>query len=276
MRGREILEAIMKSKMRNLLVTLVAAAAPMLTGSAFAQTPSLPPPPEHPALEPAALEILKATGDQLAHAGAMSFTAVATFQHPARNGQPLYYTNEYNVVMRRPDKLRVIIPGDGPASEFYYDGKIMAAYAPAFDLIAYADAPPTIDETLKAAEEKAAIFFPFEDVLVSDPYKALSNGLKSAFYIGQSKYVGGTVTDMVAVANDNVQAQLWIGVDDGLPRMARVSYPKDPMHASYDVEFSNWKLNGLVEHAEFSTPHIQTSPRMEFSRPDAPAPGSKQ
>jgi hypothetical protein len=38
-------------------------------------------------------------------------------------------------------------PGDGPASEFCYDGKIMAAYAPAFDLIAYADTPPAIDAT---------------------------------------------------------------------------------------------------------------------------------
>ena len=266
----------MSGTIRKLLAAQFAAAVLTFSGLALAQTPSLPPPPEHPALEPAALEILKATGDQLAKAGAMSFNALATFQNPARNGQPLYYTIKYEVVMRRRDKLRVIMPGDGPASEFYYDGKIMAAYAPAFDLIAYADAPPTIDETLKAAEEKAAIFFPFEDVLVSDPYKALSAGLKSAFYIGQSKYVGGVVTDMVADANDNVQAQLWIGVDDGLPRMARVAYPKDPMRASYDVTSSDWKLNGLVDHAEFSTPHINTSPRMEFSRPDAPAPGSKQ
>jgi hypothetical protein len=266
----------MNRTIRKLLTAQFAAAAFMFSGLALAQTPPLPPPPEHPALEPAALEILKATSDQLAKAGAMSFTALATFQYPARNGQPLYYTNKYEVVMRRPDKLRVIMPGDGPASDFFYDGKVMAAYAPAFDLVAYADAPPTIDATLKLAEEKAAIFFPFEDVLVSDPYKALAGGLKSAFYIGQSKYVGGVVTDMVAVANDDVQAQLWIGVDDGLPRMARVSYPKDPMRASYDVTFSDWKLNGLVEHAEFSTPHIQTSPRMEFSRPDAAVPGSKQ
>ncbi len=250
------------------------AAALLWIGPAIAQTTTTAP-PEHPATEPAALEILKAAGDRLASAGAMSFTAVATFQHPARNGQPLYYTDHYDVVMRRPDKLRVIMPGDGPASEFHYDGKVMAAYAPAFDLIAFADAPPTVDETLKFAEEKAAIFFPFEDVLVRDPYKALSTGLTSAFVIGQSKYVGGTVTDMVAVASDTVQAQLWFGIDDGLLRMARVSYPKDPMRASYDIVFSNWKLDGLVDHAEFSTPHTATSPRMEFSRPDAPAPGSK-
>jgi hypothetical protein len=244
----------MKRRFRTILLTLFVA---LLASTAVAQTPTSPSPPEHPAIEPAAIEILKATGDKLASAGAMSFTAIAMFQYPARNGQPLYYTNEYDVVMRRPDKLRVIMPGDGNASEYYYDGKVMAVYSPAFDLVAFAEAPPTIDAMLKVGEEKAAIFFPFEDVLVSDPYKALSAQLKTAFYIGQSKHVGGTVTDMVAVANDDVQAQIWIGVDDGLPRMVRVSFPRDPMHQSHDVVFSNWKLNGLVDHAEFSTRTLQ-------------------
>ena len=43
------------------------------------------------------------------------------------------------------------MPGDGPASEFYYDGKTMMAYAPAENLVAVADAPPTIDAALMAA-----------------------------------------------------------------------------------------------------------------------------
>ena len=39
----------------------------------------------------------------------------------------------YDVTMQRPDKLKILMPGDGPASEFYYDGKAMMAYAPAED-----------------------------------------------------------------------------------------------------------------------------------------------
>ena len=52
--------------------------------------------------------------------------------------------------MQRPEKL-VITPGDGPASEFYYNGKSMMAFAPAENLVAVAATPPTIDATLKAA-----------------------------------------------------------------------------------------------------------------------------
>src|SRR6202012_4498386 len=101
--------------------------------------------------------MLKATTERLSGAKSMTFTAVTTYESPARNGQPLYYTTLSDVEVQRPNKLRVITPGDGPASEFYYNGKVMIAYAPAPGLVAIADAPPTIEEAVKAAYDRAAI-----------------------------------------------------------------------------------------------------------------------
>src|SRR5208283_2760286 len=158
-------------------------------------------------LEPKAIAIVKAACDKLAAARAMSFTAVVTYESPSRLGTPLAYTTKSEVTLKRPDKLLVITLGDGPASEFYYDGKAMVAFAPAENLIAIAEAPPTIDETLKAAYDSAAIYFPFTDLIVTDPYKDIADGLVLAFYIGQSKVVGGTTTDMVAYANNDVFVQ---------------------------------------------------------------------
>ena len=43
----------------------------------------------------------------------MSFTALNTYGKVARDGQPLYYTMLNQVTLQRPDKLRVIPPGDG-------------------------------------------------------------------------------------------------------------------------------------------------------------------
>jgi hypothetical protein len=236
------------------------------------QPPPGPQPPSHPAIEPAALERLKATSQRLAGAKSMSFTAVTTYEAPARNGQPLYYSLLSAVEVQRPNKLRVTTPGDGPASDFYYDGKTMMAYAPAANLTAITDAPPTIDEAMKAAYEKAAIYFPFAEVLVPDPYKNLSEGLTSAFFVGQSHVVGDTITDIVAIANDNVQAEIWIGVDDGLPRMIRAIYPKDPTQSRYEIQFSNWHLNQPTKDADFTSAQAMKAPRMQFARPDAPVP----
>jgi hypothetical protein len=218
--------------------------------------------------------MLKATCQRLVNAKTLSFTAVTTYESAARNGQPLYYTTLSEVAVQRPNKLRVITPGDGPASEFYYDGKAMMAYAPAEDLVAVADAPSTIDETMHTAFDKAAIYFPFAEVIVADPYKNLSEGLTFAYVVGQSHVVGGVVTDMVAIANDNVQAEIWIGIDDGLPRAIRAIYPKDPTRSRYEIQFSNWQVNPKLKDADFVTAGAAKAPRMDFARPDA-APTSK-
>jgi hypothetical protein len=114
-----------------------------------------------PILEAKAIDLLKAMGERLAAARSMAFTAAVTYEAPSRLGPALAYTTISEVLMQRPDKLRVITLGDGPASEFYYDGKTMTAYSPAENLIAVAAAPPTIDAALKAAFESAAIYFPF-------------------------------------------------------------------------------------------------------------------
>ena len=160
-------------------------------------------------LEPKALELLKAMSTRLAAARTMKFTAVATYESPARTGQPLAYFTRSDVTVQRPNQLRVLTPADGAPSDFYYDGKTMTAFSPASKLVAVAPAPPTIDAMLKAAYDQAAIYFPFADLIVSDPYADIADGLKVAFVVGQSKVVGDTTTDVIAVANDTVQGQLW-------------------------------------------------------------------
>ena len=189
------------------------------------------------------MELLKATSARLAAAKSMSFTATVNYEYPSRLGPPIAYTMRYDVTMQRPDKLRVVMPGDGPASEFYYDGKVMMAYAPAENLVAVADAPATIDAALKTAFDTAAIYYPFTDLLATDPYAALTDRAILAFYVGPSGVVGGTKTDMVVWANDDVFLQIWIGVDDKLPRRLRAIFRTDPLELRHEMELSNWQLD---------------------------------
>ena len=228
--------------------------------------------PDKPILEPRALEILKAASDKLAAAHSMAFTAVATYESPAKTLQPLAYSTLSEVTLQRPNKLRVITPADGPPTEFYYDGKVMAAYSPNTNLVAVGEAPPTIDEMLKVAFDKAAIYFPFDDVIATDPYKDLGPDLKLAFVIGQSHVIGGVVTDMVAIANDKAQAQIWIGAEDKLPRMVRVTYFNEPGNFRHEVRFSDWHLNVVTSPDTFSSNKFAKAIRVKFASPDEKLP----
>ncbi len=218
-------------------------------------------------LEPKAMDLLRATSARLAAAKSMTFTATVGYEFPSKLGPPILYTMRYDVTMQRPDKLKVVMPGDGPASEFYYDGKAMMAYAPAENLVAVADAPPTIDAALMKAYNTAAIFFPFTDLLVADPYAALTDGAILAFYIGPSGVVGGVNTDMVAWANKDVFLQIWIGTDDKLPRRVRAIYAADPLQLRNELELSNWQLDPPMAPESFTSQKALAAPHIALKAP---------
>ena len=73
----------------------------------------------------------------------------------------------------------------------------------------------------------------------------------------------------MAIANANVQAEIWIGIGDGLPRMARAIYPKDATQSRYEIQFSNWHLNPAMKDADFTSIEGLKAPRVDFARPDA-------
>jgi len=223
-------------------------------------------------LEPKAVDLLKASSATLAAADSMSFTAVVSYESPSLLGPALVYTTKTDVLMQRPNELRALTSGDGPASEFYYDGKTMTAFEPKSNLAASAKAPGTIEATLAAAYKDAAIYFPWTDVVVADPWADIAKDLKLAFYIGQSEIVGGTKTDMVAYANDLVFVQAWIGADDKLPRRLRAVYSNDPSRLRHEMELSNWKLDVAVPDGAFASKQAASAKPIPFARPDPVAP----
>src|SRR5438128_5300071 len=244
-------------------------------GKAVAAEPS-PAPEPSPALEPKAIEILKAASSRLAAARTVKFTAVDFYESSSRHGHPLSVTTKSEVTLQRPDKLRVITSADGPASEFYYDGKKMMAYAPAENLVAVAEAPPTIDAALQAAYDSAAIYFTFTDLIVADPYKDMAEGLTLAYYIGQSRVVGATTTDMLAYVDKGVFVQIWIGAEDKLPRLLHAIYLDDPERLRHNLILSDWQLDAAMPAETFGSSKAASANPMPFAHPHPePSPGAE-
>ena len=275
----------MKPKLLHRTLALMLGAA--LAASVAAQTPpaakaaapaakaapkKAAPQPAQPIIEQRAVDLLQAMSARLAAAKSLAFTAIASYEYPSRLGPPIVYTVRYDVALQRPNQLKVVIPGDGPASEFYWDGKEMIAFAPAENLVAVAPAPPAIDAALKQAFDTAAIYFPFTDLLLPDPYGAISAGAKLAFVIGPSAVVGGVKTDMVVWANDDVFLQIWIGADDKLPRRIRAQFSADPKRLRHDLELSNWQVDGAIPAETFDTTKARAGMPMAFAAPGRKVP----
>jgi hypothetical protein len=136
---------------------------------------------------------------------------------------------------------------------------------------------------MEANYHLSGTYFPFDDLIVADPYKDMAAGLKLAYYIGQSHIAGDigqshigsdATTDIVAYIDNGVFIQVWIGVVDKLPRVIHAIYLNDPAGLRHNLLLSNWKLDPDVpadafapppsaasaKHIPFAHPHPQTSP----------------
>ena len=225
-----------------------------------------------PVLEPRAVEMLQAMSARLGAARSLSFTAVASYEYPSRLGPPIVYTMRYDVSLQRPNLLKVVVPGDGPATEFTWDGKEMVAFAPAENLVAVASAPATLEDALKQAFDSAAIYFPLTDLLLPDLYAAISPGAILAYVIGPSGIVGGVKTDMLVWASNEVFLQIWLSSEDKLPRRIRAQFRADPKGLRHDLELSNWQLDGNITAETFSTTKAKAGMPMAFATPGRKVP----
>jgi hypothetical protein len=199
-----------------------------------------------PALDQRALDLLAETSNRLATADMLAFKAVVTDE------RPYLQRTTSDVLMKRPDKLRVITDGAGPFSEFYYDGRMITEFSPETDFSTATTAPPTIDGALRAVYNSAGIYFPFTEIIRTDRYEGSAGCFENAAYLGQARAFDGTTTDLIAYTVNGIFVQLWIGVEDKLPRMLLAVHRDDPLQLRHQLEFSNWQINQPVSIQAFN------------------------
>lgn len=219
-----------------------------------------------------ALDLLKQMSDTISQAKTVSFQARSMVPVRTPNGTWINLYGTSQVVMQGPDKLFARTAGDLAPYDFYFDGKTITAYSPAKNLYAVKDAPATIDGMIKQAYREDGRSFPYADILVSEPYAVLTEGLIGALYVGQSTILplagsGSVKTDHLVLSNKGVEWQIWIDTTDHLPRMVCATYLDDASEPSYTVEFGDWKLNAPISEGTFIFNNASQAPKVEFRNP---------
>ena len=219
-----------------------------------------------------ALDELKLMSDTISQAKTVRFQArsMVPFRTPSGMWVNLYGTSR--VVMQGHDKLFASTAGDVAPNDFYFDGKTITKYSPEKNLYAIKKELGTIDDMIEKARREENKSFPYADILISEPYAVMTDGLTSALYVGQTtiKPLSGSAGDQVihlAFSNKGVQWQLWIGTGDHLPRLVIATYLDDASEPSYAVEFADWKLNEPVDLAVFVFNNVSNASKIEYRNP---------
>lgn len=222
-------------------------------------------------VEPAALELIRNMSKTLAAAKSLEFDSVVQAEFPSIDGIAVMYLTGAHIAMQRPNKFDVKVTGNGPDHEILYNGKQLFAFVPEKNTVAIIDSPDTIDATAAFAYEKAGMFFPGDDLILSDPFEHITRGITDAFVVGKTNLVGGVETNIVVMAGNDLQGQIWIGVKDNLPYMASWVYMGDKSRPRTTLTYKNWKLNTQISADSFDTSRFSKARVTEFSHPSAPA-----
>ena len=240
----------------SLLFVVSASAPPLLA----AETPKPAEPAakqtaQGPAIEPRAERMLRDATDYLKAAQQLSFHAAINFDDLLPTGQKIQLAADYEVAVRRPDRVYTEYWGDAGARRFWYDGKSITLYDPEVNVYATEPAKPTIDATLEHLVRDLGFTPPLSDLMMSDPDATLRKNVMFGFYVGATQ-VDGVRCHHLAFVERDIDWQVWI--EDGtqwVPRKILITYKTIPGAPQFSAVLSDWDFATRPPDALF-TPQV--------------------
>jgi hypothetical protein len=218
----------------------------------------------HPVMDQRALDRLKRMSETLTAAKSFTYRSEGSAEVPASTGQFLSFFAEAHFAVERPNKLRAEVTGDVPNFQITYDGSKVWAYDPGKNIYAVAEAPDSIDDTLKFLMDKAGIQFPAADLMTRDPYAAMSKDVISAFVVGPSR-VDGHACDHLALMGPGVNWEIWVDSgSEALPRRLAITYKEAVNFPRYRVDFFDWNLKPKLAVGKFTFKPPKGAKQTEF------------
>lgn len=217
-------------------------------------------------VDPEADRLLKAS---MAYVGALDKFAVrgrTALDVVLKSGQKIQLNTTIDATLKRPDRMRVR-RGDGPDEQvFVYDGKSLTMFSPASNAYASLPAPDTVDKMLDFARERLGVVAPLADVVTSDAYAVMMDGVTSGFVVGQSM-VEGVKCDHLAFRAPHVDWQIWI--EQGkrpLPRKMVITTRDMPNEPQFEVVITKWDLQPRIEARNFEFVAPKGAQRIETGK----------
>jgi hypothetical protein len=250
---------------RMKLATWISALLLVLSaGAAEAQAPKAGSPPRAAtAKDPAAMALLKKMCDRLKASKTFSVRGQASLELPLRDGTLATFFNEYEISVRRPDGLSAHRFGDLSDFRFVYDGKAMTVFVPDKAKWSSTSAPPTLDAMLHAAGDEGDLNMPFDELLVADPYAAITAGVTEVARASQA-VIGGKKVEHVVLSSPALHVEYWIDPNTALPARSLVVYMDHPLRPHFMVVYAEWKLDPNLPATTFALPKPQGASEVSF------------
>jgi hypothetical protein len=252
--------------------TVVAALA--LAPIAGAQEPAPGPPPAPPprSVEARAEQELKKMGEFVASLPHFALEAEETFDEIPDGELRRQLTNVRRVAVERPNHLAADATGDTLNRASWYDGRTVTVLDKEHNVYATIEAPGTIDATFDKLTDEYGVVLPLADLLYSDPYAVLMEGVTYGRYLGIHQ-AAGVDCHHLAFSQGTIEWQIWIDAGEKpQPRKLVISYVQEPGEPQYSATIRRWNLDAKVPEGLFAFESPEGAQKIDakaMKRPDA-------
>jgi hypothetical protein len=203
-------------------------------------------------INPHADEILRSMSNFLAGTKAFSVSADTSNEILTLEGQKLQFNSHSNLIVERPSGFLVNRQGRFADVALFFDGAALTLYGKTLNAYVQKDVPGTLDDAIHAIERETSLSIPGADLLLSDPYAALSSDVTSSGYYGKA-YIGGVECDHLAFRTPTVDWQLWVKAgDEPLPMKYVITTKWMTGAPQYSVRLSDWNIKPVIAPGRFN------------------------
>lgn len=195
--------------------------------------------------------VLKAMSAKLAAADTLGFEATRSVYPGSHGGLGVPEHAQLNGVMKRPGSLWL----DGHSSEgrrtVVYDGRQIVFIDHRAGTHARTAASPTLDAVCYWFTSQYGFLPPLAELLVNDPARFLLDGVKRGSHVG-TEWISGVKCDHLTFRQPGLTWELWVGVDDSLPRQFVQRYSSGASGTrTVSTTIHRWILNPRVPADRF-------------------------
>lgn len=196
-------------------------------------------------------QLFRQMSEKLAQAQKFSFKVARKLDAALVEGRNIPESAQIEISVSRPGKFLAKSVSQDTERQFVFDGQNLSVYDATMKLYATVPEPGTIDEVVARIDEKYGFTPPLAEFILSDPYAALGPRIKSKAYKG-TETVGGVECHHLSLGGDVADSELWIGVDDLLPRKLVATFKNREGDPQLQADFSAWNLAAPLDDKFFT------------------------
>jgi len=162
-----------------------------------------------------------------------------------------------DIAVLRPSKFSTRVTSSHGTRFYYEDGVNLTVFNARTNAYAIVPMFGTLDTLIGMVQRKHGYTPPLAQFLVSSPYNDMRRNSRTISYIGTHEYHGGSSASAgtecycFALPGKVVDTELWIGVEDQLPRRMIATFKDRPGKPQIRVDFSAWNLRANLTNNDF-------------------------